>query len=210
MFYNKWLYKATLKMEGASVFRMYNLSSILEKIEEDTHGRLMYLAKAKNNKNSIARLVNFLTSLDKEFYFKRIERNTITLYVNNKELFDNIVKEFNDIVSLLVYPIKQLEEGLEDSQTILVKKLPHNRYRYKAFLTPHRVSSIEEKAKYIAWIQNNPNILISETVSQWFIVTHWNWDRRYVFVEDHATLVLLKLRNPEALGRVYNYKIIDK
>jgi hypothetical protein len=40
--------------------------------------------------------------------------------------------------------------------------------------------------------------------------TEWNWDRRYVLVEDEGTLLMLKLRNPEVMGSVYNYVLSDK
>ena len=53
-------------------------------------------------------------------------------------------------------------------------------------------------------------ILISPIVKDWFIKTEYNWDRRYVLVEDSQTLLLLKLRNSEALGRIYDYVISDK
>jgi hypothetical protein len=53
-------------------------------------------------------------------------------------------------------------------------------------------------------------VLISEVVKDWFIKTEWNWDRRYIFVEDAQTLLMLKLRNAEAIGRIYDYIIIDK
>jgi hypothetical protein len=40
--------------------------------------------------------------------------------------------------------------------------------------------------------------------------TDWNWDRRYVLVEDEGTLLLMKLKNSEVVGTVYNYVIVDK
>ena len=56
----------------------------------------------------------------------------------------------------------------------------------------------------------NDKISLSESVKMWFITTDWNWDRRYVFVDNEQTLLLLKMRNCDAIGKVYEYKIGDK
>jgi hypothetical protein len=40
--------------------------------------------------------------------------------------------------------------------------------------------------------------------------TDWNWDRRYVLVEDKNTLMLLRLRNSEVVGSVYEFVLSDK
>jgi hypothetical protein len=47
-------------------------------------------------------------------------------------------------------------------------------------------------------------------VQKWFLKTDWNWDRRYVLVEDEGTLLMMKLRNSDVVGTVYNYVVTDK
>jgi hypothetical protein len=69
----------------------------------------------------------------------------------------------------------------------------------------------DEKERFISWVKNqNSKIRLTNSVIKWFINTDWNWDRRYVLVEDEATLLMLKLRNSSVVGRVYNYVISDK
>jgi hypothetical protein len=67
------------------------------------------------------------------------------------------------------------------------------------------------KQQYLNWIKKqNEKITLTPAVESWFIKTDWNWDRRYVLVEDEATLIMLKLRNSEVVGRIYNYVVSDK
>ena len=74
-----------------------------------------------------------------------------------------------------------------------------------------RIRSKIDKRIYVEWIKGqHDRILISDAVKEWFVHTDWNWDRRYVLIEDSQTLLMLKLRNPEAIGRVYDYVISDK
>jgi hypothetical protein len=76
---------------------------------------------------------------------------------------------------------------------------------------PHKIKDRKDKKEYVNWVSGQNNrILISDAVKEWFITTDWNWDRRYVLIEDSQTLLMLKLRNPEALGRIYDYVISDK
>jgi hypothetical protein len=69
----------------------------------------------------------------------------------------------------------------------------------------------EDKNKYIDWIKTqDPRITCTPALEKWFINTDWNWDRRYVLVEDEATVLMMKLRNTEVVGTVYKFVISDK
>jgi len=63
----------------------------------------------------------------------------------------------------------------------------------------------------LSWVESqNGKITISTALKEWFISTNWNWDRRYVLVEDEKTLLMLKLKNSDAVGSIYDYVISDK
>jgi hypothetical protein len=85
-------------------------------------------------------------------------------------------------------------------------------YQHKVFLLPHKLAGDDEgKQKYLNWVDTQGDkIKISECTKQWFLATNWNWDRRYVYVDSEQTLLMLKLRNPDVIGRVYDYVVVDK
>ena len=69
----------------------------------------------------------------------------------------------------------------------------------------------EDKNNYLDWIKKqDPRITCTPALEKWFINTDWNWDRRYVLVEDEATVLMMKLRNAEVVGSVYKFVISDK
>jgi hypothetical protein len=126
-------------------------------------------------------------------------------------MYHSLRAEFEESVSAVSEPDEKNLDILTHTGSVVVKKLPHNKYVYKAFLLPHKIKSKEDKQSYLDWIDTQGDrILISAIVRDWFIKTDYNWDRRYVLVEDSQTLMLLKLRNSEALGRVYDYVVSDK
>ena len=169
------------------------------------------MAKAAIHKESIIKLSRFLVEWPTDTWAKRIECSSIDLYTNNKEMYNRLLSEFVDLVKSCSEPDETIKTLLENTGSVIVKKLPHNKYHYKAFLLPHKIKNREERQDYINWLATQGDrVLISEVVKDWFIKTEWNWDRRYIFVEDAQTLLMIKLRNAEAIGRIYDYIIIDK
>lgn len=149
-----------------------------------------------------------LINYDKKHYAIRVEGKSLDIYTNVKNIYDDIFVKLHPIVKNRFEPVEDFVSLLKEN-TILAKKFPHNRYQYKVFLYPHKLANdMPAKETYIKWLETqNPRILISEKTKEWFIKTNWNWDRRYLYVEDEKTLLLLKLRNSEVVGSIYNYVI---
>ncbi len=210
-FYNKWLYKVTLNIPGVAIFRQNSLEKIpLLNFDGQKHTHST-MARASLHRQELIALSSFLLEWDKELWSKRIECSAIDIYTNDKTMYTDLFLAFEEMACARSEPNEKDLDLLENTGSIIVKKLPHNRYAYKAFLLPHKIKDRKDKKEYVNWIigQNN-RILISDAVKEWFITTDWNWDRRYVLIEDSQTLLMLKLRNPEALGRIYDYVISDK
>lgn len=212
-FYNKWCYKICLKIPGITIFRMCSLEDIndlLNNHEKDKGWRSSFVDTAINNRKIIEPLANLLLSYDKNSWSKRIERNIIDLYTNDESIYNDISSKF-DHVTLQRFEPAPGKKDLYDEHSIITEKYPHNRYKFKVYLLPHKMKGdIDLKNKYVEWVSSNPAVLISDAVKNWFIKTDWNWDRRYVLVEDENTLLMLKLRNSEVVGRIYKYVIADK
>jgi hypothetical protein len=141
-----------------------------------------------------------------------LERDTIDIYTNDKDFYTLLSTTFQLLVTNLYQPLEKNIELLTASNKIITKKLPHNKYRFKVYLLPHKLANDDlGKKRYLQWLDSQKEkILITPSVKKWFMTTNWNWDRRYVYVEDPSTLLLLKLRNSETIGRSYEYVIVDK
>jgi hypothetical protein len=213
-FYGKWLYKATLRIPGIAVLRMNTLDDTIDLSDKSNLNEYVgyhYYKKVFANKEDITSLCQYLKSLSIEDWYKRIERDNIDLYTNDPEIYNGLIDRFQHILYLTSEPDISRKQEYEDKHHILCKKLPHDRYRYRVFLKPHKMNSDRSaKQSYINWLENQNNVLISQAVKNWFIATDWNWDPRYILVEDHKTLLFLHMRNSEVLGRIYEYVLSDK
>jgi hypothetical protein len=209
-FYNKWMYKVTLSIPGVSVLRLFKLEDVSSKIQE-TNIKNTYstLAKAVNNREKITSLADFLLSFDQKTWAKRIEKNEIDLYTNDLQFYNRLKSEFID---LTVHAFEPEDPALlESTSSVVVKRLPHGKFKFKVFLLPHKIKDVSDKHQYLEWIKGQGDkVLISEAVKTWFINTAWNWDRRYIMVEDEHTLLMLKLRNAEVVGSIQDYVLDDK
>lgn len=213
-FYNKWLYKITLRLEGAAILR-FELSKIVDFYNDDNKdfGYWHWHHKAVMEKDFVMELVDFLNQTDKSKWSKRVERNFVDFYCNDKEIFDELSNIGAERLIHRYQPTHSGVEILENASTnIAVEKLPHDRYRYKVYLLPHKMKGDKEsKQKYVQWLKKQcPKVTCTAAVEKWFIETDWNWDRRYILIEDESMLLMLKLRNSEVVGRVYNYVLCDK
>ena len=214
-FYNKWLYKVTLFCPGVALYRLLSYEETIDFLSgPHPYTKTIFSShtKALKNKETLLEVTSLLNSLDPKDFAKRIEVNTIDIYVNNQSLFDNISIKLESLVVARSAPNTTNLELLENTNFILSKHLPHNKYKYKVFLLPHRFKGdTTAKKRYISWLDTQGDrILISDSVKNWFLTTDWYWDRRYMYVEDADTLLLLKMRDSQAIGRIYEYMIVDK
>lgn len=213
-FYNKWLYKITLTLKGASVLR-YDLNKVEEFCTDDRReiGSWSWHTMPITDKEFIKKLVNFLQNKSSDTWSKRVERSIVDFYTNDKDFYDELSELAGDRIRHRFQPDRDSISVLQESPlNVAVSKYPHDRYQHKVYLLPHKMKdNKEEKIKYIQWLKKQcPKVTCTSAIEKWFIATDWNWDRRYILVEDESMLLILKLRNSDVIGRVYNYILCDK
>lgn len=214
-FYGKWLYKVSVKAPGVAILRSKSSTESIVFLKApppvNTY-RQSLIAKAHTNAESLIELCKFFDSLELSEWTKRIETNQLDFYTNDKLIYDRFCKKFNGMIIQQFAPEEDDLELLNNQYTIIVKKLPHKKYKYKAFLKPHKMKGdVDAKRKYIEWVEmQGDKVRLTPIVKEWFIKTDWNWDRRYLLVEDSQTLVMLQMRSGEAIGKVYEYVVVDK
>ncbi len=210
-FYNKFSYKISLRIKGSGCFRVYNVDEIKNiLLSNESIGRKYYLEQLINNKEEVLELLDFLQTNNIENITKRVERDYIDFYTNDKDIYEKMSHHFLSILKHRFEPRPGLD--IDDESTIFVSKLPHGKYEYKVYLRPHKMKGDKEaKQSYLDWIDTQGDkIKISQAVKKWFLDTDWNWDRRYIHVDTQSTLLMLSMRGSEVVGKVYKHRIVDK
>ena len=215
-FYNKYIYKVSLEIPGISGLRYYDLHKFIEICQTqelvsspDLTWKDRVMNQMISNKHVWMKLIPYLNGVEKGTYFKRLEGDHIDLYTNDKAFYEGVCNKFSEFVRLRFQPPKGMEtQMLEEEKKIFVKKLPHDNYEYRAYLHPHKIAH-DDKQLLVNWLSNQkPKITFTSSIKKWLINTDQNWDRRYIYIDNEQTLLMIKLRSPSLLGQVFKYELI--
>jgi hypothetical protein len=208
------MYKATVSLKGCGIFRNHGFDDIKAFCSGKTTSLSYYDHgnSTKTNSELVLNIVDFLESNPSIAYGKRIQGNFIDFYTNDEKFYRDFLETFEPLIRHGVEPLPGHVDQILNSSDVFVTKLPHGKYKFKVFLLPHRMkSNKDQKQQFIDWVTSqSPRILMSKAVKSWFIRTEWNWDRRYVLVEDEQTLFMMKLRSAEVVGKAHEYQLVDK
>lgn len=214
-FYNKWLYKTTLLLAGGNLLRIYSRKDLDNFLNCDTPPSSaaynIWKSKAYAARHNMKHLLSLLDNYDDSLWAIRVEADWIDIYTNERSLYEKISSELE---SLLIHRFEPDTEKIDllnerNGKTMLVKKLPHDRFNYRVYLLPHTLDrSSNDRQKFIDWLESQkPRVTCSDSIKKWFLSNKTNWDRRYILVEDEGTLMMMKLRNPDVVGTVYKFEI---
>jgi len=211
-FYGKWLYKISLDIPGIAIFRERSFDQLIQiLIAPDVRTPTAYVRKARANRDAIIEFTSTVAKRRKDSYALRIQSDTVDVYTNNQRFFNLLSKKFEQYLRVAYYPTDDAKAVLLNKKNIIVNKYPHDLYQHKVFLLPHRIKSKDDKTRMISWLETQGDkITLSPAVKRWFVDTNWNWDRRYIMVDNKSTLLILNLRLGDAVGQVYDYVIADK
>jgi hypothetical protein len=203
-------------MEGSTLLRSESIKDLRDKLskpEVQEHTYWSSWNKAYANRYAIIDLCDFLLRYTKEVYALRVEGFRLDVYTNDVNFYQTLSLRCESRVLQRFEPNANNIKALQDSKNIItVKKLPKDKYRYRVYLLPHKMAKdLASKQKYLNWLKSQqPKVTCTPAIEKWFYCTDWDWDRRYILVEDETMLLMLKLRSPEVMGRVYNFVICDK
>jgi len=211
-FYGKWLYKVTLNVPGATLLTVHDRSYIDDFLNHPGPTRDSFYnswrTKAWNSRHTFKELLDTLDQYDDNEWGKRIESSWLDIYTNNESLYNDLSNSFGSSIIHRFEPSETTKDKLDNGKTMVVKKLPHDRFNYRVYLLPHNLPDRESKSQFLDWLENQkPRLTCTDSIKKWFVKTSVNWDRRYILVEDEGTLLLLKLKNPDVVGTVYKFEI---
>jgi len=192
------------------VFRYYTVDRLADEDTIETYfsgpfKRLPYWPEIR----SLTKLARLLHTQQDE-WSKRIEGPCIDIYTNSKKLYDNVNLVLAAEVKQRFEPEPGTADQLDNPRTVVVKKLPHDRFEYKVFLGVHKADQTE-KESFINFLETHSKKIKCTTAVKTWIRRGWrDYDRRYILVEDEPTLLLLKMAHGNLIGQTYSHVLADK
>ena len=170
-FYGKWLYKASIYIPGVAILRSKSLDDIIDflakPLPQTTNYRHSLNVKAHANAAYLIKLCKFLKPLQIHLWTKRIETNQLDFYTNDQSIYNDFCNKFNLILTQKFEPAANDLELLNNQYTIITKKLPHNKYRYRAFLRPHKMKGdIETTVFFFSMISDSHQFRLDDKIAK--------------------------------------------
>ena len=214
LFYGKWYYKVTLWFKGCEVFAYHSPAEVVAGLLATSPlDQSCYILDVICNRQEsyILEMARLLSKFPMGTWADRIERCYFSIYTNDNELYNAVITDFYDDVCECYAPNLDDMELLLDPKVIVCNKLPHNKYEYKVFVCPSRISgsiAVEERHKLLNWMESQfPKMTCTLSFKKWFIGTWWGSERRYFLVDNENTLLLLRMFHPEIIVSVHKYVV---
>lgn len=219
-FYNKYIYKVSLELEGAYALRTLGTQEIIEFAtglrappQSDDYEFDTANWKAKNahlihsNSKAWLTLLEILNSVPKNESTVRIESNILDVYTNNKNMYDSLCYEFADRTRNRHEPAPGMTDTLLDSnQEIFVKELPHGMYNFQVDIKSPLTLKYDELLNLADWCKSRkPAIAFTDATYNWLLKRDVYNTRRWIYVDTESTLLMLRLRCNDLLGTVRKY-----
>jgi|TARA_B100001094_G_scaffold84117_1_gene80420 hypothetical protein len=219
-FYNKYIYKVSLRLEGAYALRTLGHQEILDFATglrpPPQSDDAMFTTQSWRTKNAHSILkhgktwISFLgiiNTVPKNEATIRIETNILDVYTNNKTLYKTLCYEFSDITRNRHEPAPGMKDTLLDSnQEIFVKELPHSMYNYQVDLKTPTSLKYNELVSLAEWCKSRkPAIAFTDATYNWLLKRDVYNTRRWIYVDTESTLLMLRLRCNDLLGTVRKY-----
>jgi|TARA_B110000444_G_C18800011_1_gene576928 hypothetical protein len=219
-FYNKYIYKVSLELEGAYALRTLGSQEIIEfatglrappQSDNFEFGEATWKAKnvhlIRSNSKAWITLLEILNSVPKSESTVRIESNILDVYTNNKNMYDSLCYEFADRTRNRHEPAPGMTDTLLDSnQEIFVKELPHGMYNFQVDIKSPLTLKYDELLSLADWCKSRePAIAFTDATYNWLLKRDVYNTRRWIYVDTESTLLMLRLRCNDLLGTVRKY-----
>ena len=230
LLYGKYLYKASLFVPGVSWLRYSkekNIDSLCtcESYEEfiaknvpaygtsfwpsSDNGLVIRNRKIWNSRFLLYKIATMIQDIKvKHDITIRLQDDTIGFYLNSKDVWENICRRFKDNVSELSWPedtnVFSLTNGIE-----LVKRYPHNKFKYKINLKSGIVSN-DVKQNFQSWIEQYPEFKVSDKTLESLKRVYLDGNGKFLYSTNLKNVLLLQMFLGELIGKTTTYKLESK
>jgi len=228
LFFNKFKYKAVVKTPRTSYLRYASRSEIeklfsAERLEEwsgisnpnhsyhyanmnlDLHeGRYKANKEVWENRFTLYKLYNWITTNYNKDSKIRNEGNKLAFYTNDESLWLDLTNTFKNEINEIVWPKNEAHSKFfdENPTTIICKKLPYDKYRYKINLR----GKVVHQAGFSEWISNyNGELKASGNLTNSIRRGYLYSDGKFLYSTNSEMMLLLQMYLGDTIRNIQEY-----
>lgn len=214
LWYNEYLYKSTFIIPGIYVLRHYHneeeIQLYIDSIERTTWKKALFnsfVESYKQNKDSILQFASLTDAgrKNKEIFI-RIQEPHVSIFSNNLDVHISLEKTFpNQLHSISRPNEKSIPALLEGKNVMVVKTLPHDRYRYKVIINNYSVTHSIPKSLFDWGLAQGDAVKFSKKTAKYFRSPGLYLDQGFLYIEDESTLTMCNMFLTKCPKRIIKY-----
>jgi hypothetical protein len=217
LFYNKYPYRVEFNVPHAGCLGSDRYEFTFDMINKHENGgkiKSMFPGTVVNAVLNL-RFKKFATTLEqyirqqKELDIKiRTEGNSFNLFSKDEQLIDSLVNRLSEYVDTVTKPedAKSLEYLLSNNRKVLVKALPHGKYRYK--ITMRDTMSVTEKERFFKWLDRS-KYHVSSTTVRFLSGRSWYVQNPFFYAENQGDTSMAALFLGTHIKHIQEYILND-
>lgn len=214
LWYNKYLYKSTFIIPGIFVLRNYHneaeIEAHIEDIQRASWKRALFssfIDAYRQNQNAILAFAKLTDHGRKnKDIFVRIQDPHVSIFTNNLNIHTALEKAFAPQLHSISRPNEKCIPALLDGKNVMVvKKLPHDRYRYKVVINNYSVSHSIPKSLLDWGLAQGDAVRFSKKTERYFRSPGLYLDQGFLYVEDESTLTMCNMFLTKCPKRIIKY-----
>lgn len=196
LFHGQYPYKVVTFIRGASVFRTIKFRA------EQLRAAIVHNCYGNLDINDLQRYLDLLDPFLDQIR-TRIEHNTVSLYIETKDQFQQVVKAMKPYVVELVEPDTQSElEFLKNNhQRILCNQYPRGQYPYRIVFSLN--IPIQTRENLINWLARYDDNQVYSNHS--FTSLNYTWTPCYIYVKDKKMIMMISMLAGEYIKKIEEY-----
>ena len=214
LWYNKYLYKSTLVVPGIYCIRQHftdnDIKGHIQNFKESSWRATLLknvIDKYDENEEDILTIAKTLEPYryDKTV-FLRVAEPSVSIFTNNLDLHENIITKFKQFLHVDCRPDKDAIPFLLNSKdTVIVKELPYNKYRYKVIMNNYTTTH-EIPKSLLNWGEaQGEAVKFSRKTRVYFDKPQLWLDQGFMYIENETTLMMSKMFLTRCPIRILKY-----
>jgi hypothetical protein len=193
LFYGKWAYKVATVCPGGSYVKIYGVDKC-SLLAEVNHFKSTSSSYRQIDNKKLANFCSLYKTFVNEDHQVRTEGSHVNFFVNDKTLYDKIVKTMNTFVVLTSEPDNlDVLATLQDSKkNVVVNELPFGKYKNKVIFKTMPANQREHLVSLLKKYGDD-KIRMSKTTERYLTGNRHYMNDPFIYIEDEKMLTMLAL-----------------
>lgn len=211
LFYRVYPYKIELSVKGAEYVKRHGLDRIIQYCGGiNTPFFFKNRNLTDNQKEKLIEFATVVTPILNQGHKIRVEMNTISIYLNDENVYAALVDELKPFIKSVTIPDSDddLEKLFSKNHIVVCNRLPHGKYEYKLMLKTNLTDTV--KQNLVNWLETSDDACRVPKKTKFWLHGYRTWIHDpFMYVKSSKHLTMLGLILGSSVKSTHEYVLRD-